>query len=514
MKTSTSPYSVLAHSLAVIAFGSLLGCATDIVPAPGESIDAYIRSLPYLPAEDPNLQQTGAGGANGEGDYSCTSENLSETRQYDKIVAYGANTESLWPGALVGGDSVYSGLFTQMVYDRNPVTFSVGMENLAGAKSATMTAPSLSSYRDNLTNILDSEITGATPANIYSEIEQVHSSEQLSLALGVDVQWGGVGSIAASFDFSREETKSRYLVRFTQSYYTVDVDQPRSPADVFAPSVSLDEVQEQIDATNPPLYVSSITYGRMVVFTFESDYSAEEMNAALEFAYSAGVEVSGSVSVSYQEMIESSKITAFILGGSGADAVQTIDSYEALMDFIQSGGDYSRESPGAPIAYKLANLKDNSSARMSFTTDYTVKDCVRVNQKLMVKLESIKVDNDGGDADNDLEVYGHIWADSAGSTAEDLMNLGSDYAVTIGEGETWPTTSAIGEQIINVVPQAGAVLSLHADVQEQDGFLNGDDSLGNLTLEAPFEAGWRRRIDMMLTGSDARVVLTFSLTPI
>jgi hypothetical protein len=514
--SSTKRYPVLATSLvttvATTALG-LLGCAADLSAPPAESIDEYIRALPYLPVEEPVVQQGGAGAAATEGDYSCSSENLSETRQYDRIVAYGANTESLWPGALVSGDSVYTGLFTQMVFDRRPVTFSVGMENLAGAKSATMDKPSLSSYRDHLTEILDTDIIGATAANIYSEIEQVHSSEQLSLALGVDVAWGGVGSISASFDFGREETKSRYLVRFTQSYYTVDVDQPRSPADVFAPYVTLDEVKEQIDASNPPLYVSSITYGRMVVFTFESDYSAEEMNAALEFAYSAGVEVSGSVSVSYKEMINSSKITAFILGGSAGDAVQTIDDYEALMAFIQNGGDYSRESPGAPIAYKLSNLKDNSSARMSFTTDYTVKDCVRVNQKLLLQLKNIKVENDGGDADNDLEIYGSVWGEAEG-IASSLLSLGSDYAVTIGEGETYPTASYFGEQIINVKPEPGSVVRLRANLEEEDGFLNGDDSLGDVGLDAPFESGWRRDVQMILTGSDARVVVTFGLTPI
>ncbi|MEZ4367723.1 MAG: thiol-activated cytolysin family protein [Kofleriaceae bacterium] len=495
--------------------GSIAACATDLdmVAAPGESIDDYIRALPYLPADPAQVEEGDRSAAAEEGDYSCTSQNLSETRQYDKIVAYGANSESLWPGALVGADSVYSGLFTQMVFDRNPMTFSVGMENLAGRKSAVMEAPSLSSYRDQLTNILDAEVIGSTPANIYSEIEQVHSSEQLSLALGVDVSWGGTGSISASFDWNQQDVRSRYLVRFTQSYYTVDVDQPRSPADVFAPSVGLDDVKEQIDEYNPPLYVSSITYGRMVVFTFESEYSSEEMNAALEFAYSAGVNVSGSVSVSYEEMISSSKITAFILGGSGAAAVQTIDSYEALMDFIRSGGDYSRESPGAPIAYKLANLKDNSSARMSFTTDYTVKDCVRVGQEVLVTLKNLTVESDGGDAGNDLEIYGDIWVESDEMSIP-LWSRGSDYAVTIAEGNTYPQAYNLAQDILRVRPQPGSAVSLHANLWDADGFLNPNDHLGNITLDAVFEAGWRRDVQLLLTGDSARVVVTFGLTPI
>ena len=56
------------------------------------------------------------------------------------------------------------------------------------------------------------------------------------------------------------------------------------------------------------------------------------------------------------------------------------------MDFIRSGGDYSKQSPGAPIAYKLSYLGTNKPARLSFTTDYQLKDCERVSQKIKATL--------------------------------------------------------------------------------------------------------------------------------
>src|ERR1043165_5740424 len=176
--------------------------------------------------------------------------------------------------------------------------------------------------------------------------------------------------------------------------------------------VTLEDVQAKMNAQRPPVYVSSVTYGRMVVFTFESQYSAQEMSAALDFAYSGGVDVKGDVSVTYKDIISQSKITAFILGGDAGSASQTIDSYDALINFIKSGGNYSRQSPGAPIAYKLSYLKDNSPARMSFTTDYTVRDCARVSQQVVVTLDSIICDqaSDGVFGDHTLEVYGQITA--------------------------------------------------------------------------------------------------------
>src|SRR6185503_13718403 len=99
-------------------------------------IDAYVRSLPYLPVEPPQVVPGAASAASRDGDYSCTTENLKETRQFDRIVAYAANSDALWPGALVSADSVVSGLFTQVVLPRSPATFSVSLENLAGSKQA------------------------------------------------------------------------------------------------------------------------------------------------------------------------------------------------------------------------------------------------------------------------------------------------------------------------------------------------------------------------------------------
>jgi thiol-activated cytolysin len=332
--------------------------------------------------------------------------------------------------------------------------------------------------------------------------------------MGASVSWiGSAASIAASFNFNRESVRSRFLVKYTQGYYTVDIDQPANPSALLSPTVDPEEVREKIPPTSPPLYVSSITYGRMVVFTFESDYSATEMGAALEFAYRGGVDVSGDVSVTYKDIVSSSKITAYILGGSGGDAAQSIDSYEALMEFIKSGGDYSRDSPGAPIAYTLSYLRDNAPARLSLTEEYSIRDCARVSQKVRVTLDSIRVDKAGGDND-DLELYGQAWA--IGKQPATLFDRDQPQFVQIREGETWPGDGGpINEVVVDVVPDAGRVVTVGARLTDHDGSIfDADDFLGEEVIRLAFETGWRRSVTVLLTGDDARVELNFSLEPI
>jgi hypothetical protein len=192
-------------------------------------------------------------------------------------------------------------------------------------------------------------------------------------------------------------------------------------------------------------------------------------------------------------------------------AAQSIDSYEALMNFIHTGGDYSRESPGAPIAYKLSYLKDNSPGRFSFTTDYTMQTCERVSQRVKVTLKQIRVEDDGGDG-GDLELYGTIWADSLQDGAT-MFNRNSDNYVGIDSGAAWPSGSFISEAIIPVSPQPGQSIQLGAYLVDYDSW-SYDDQIGNEVVEAPYELGWRRDVNVLLTGDSARVIVTFGLEPI
>lgn len=480
-------------------------------PSEAREIDAYIASLPYLPVELPSVTEGERSPDRREGDYTCSALSMRETRQYDRIVAYAANSDVMYPGAIIGADSAFSGLFTQVVFPRAPATISVSLENLAGTKHAVIQEPSLSSYREALSSIVEAEITGSTPANMYSEIEEVHTEHQLNMALGVQASWSlGIASLRSSFNWSSQEVRSRYIVRYMQGYYTVDLDAPGRPSALFAPTVRLADVQGKLDARRPPVYVSSVTYGRMVLFTFESQYSAEEMAAALEFAYSAGVDIRGDVSVTYKDILSSSRITAFILGGDAGTAAQTIDSYDALIAFIKTGGNYSRQSPGAPIAYKLSYLKDNSPARMSFSTDYEVKDCVRVSQRIRVTLQSIAVD-EAADAGDDLELYGRITAE--GANLATLFDKDSDSWVRIHEGTVFGAGSPIAEAVIDVSPSPGQAIRLHTRLSDEDA-TSGDDSVGDDVLINLFETGWRKDVTMTLTGAGSRVRVNFSLTPI
>ncbi|MBL4686043.1 MAG: thiol-activated cytolysin family protein [Nannocystaceae bacterium] len=478
-------------------------------------IDDYIIGLGTLDTAGNALVEGEASEPASNGDYMCSTTNLAETKQFDKIVAFASNSGTLFPGAIIAGESIADGTLTPKVFDRAPLTFSASLEGvLDGDVSATLDEPTLSAFREAMADILSAKVIGNTPANIAYDMSEVHSSEQLSLALGLDVSWMS-GNVSASMEFDQQNRNSRFLVNFTQAYYTVDIDPPGRPSDMLDTDVTLEDV-EDILLDEPPTYVSSVTYGRIVYFAVTSNFSSEELRAALEFGFSTGaVDVDGSVSLTHSEVLAESQITAFILGGDGNVAVEAIQGADGIATFLQSGGTYSKDSPGAAIGYKLAYLADNSPARFALTTDYDVQDCVRVTQKVQLTLRNMYVVSDGADPGGDLELYGTIRGWDEASNAYQLMDRDDDEYVTIGSGQTWPQNGNIASQIIPVVPQSGHSFSITINLREADGFPNPDDSFGDHTIVVDYAEGWRDdNFIFSLADGDQQVEVRLAFTPV
>lgn len=349
-------------------------------PDDAAEIDAYLLGLDPVIIDDaqpkheidcdPNIYDCPAPWV--EGDLTCTLVYYAETEQLDQFLAVQPDSPALWPGEIVSGAQMSSGFLSSIGLPRAPITFSISLENLDASPAATLDAPSLSAFRTARNAILAEGLHGATPAQLAYEIHTVESRSQLSILVGASVDWSGVVDLDALFDFDDGQFSNRFLFDFTQTYYTIDLDAPARPSDLFTPEVTLADVQLAAPAGDPPMYVQSVAYGRRVLFALESDASLETIVAAVDAALGGVVEIEGDVDA--QDTLNAAKITAAVLGGDGEAAVATILGVEELMTYITEGGNYSADSPGAPIAYKLAYL-DNGGVRLSLTAVYPETHC-------------------------------------------------------------------------------------------------------------------------------------------
>ena len=330
-----------------------------------------------------------------EGDEWCSYVHYNETAHAHDLIAFQPNSATLWPGNIVQGGDAKHGLLTPIGLPRAPMIFSVSLENLLGSPVGHMDTPSLSAFREQRNAILAAGTDGAVPAQMAYKMQRVHHESQVAVALGGSVNWFG-GSLSSLFEFGNVHTSTKMLVDFTQAYYTIDVDTPGMPSDLFTDDVTVNQLETFMQVENPPMYVQSITYGRRVIFSVESSYSEHEVRFAFDASLNAFL-VGGGVEIDtyYREVLEQSKISAIVIGGSGADAVKTVLGYEGLLDYIADGADYSKDSPGAPIAYKLAYL-DNSGVKLAHTSEYSERQCY--SNFMDVTGEVARLETPGGSA--------------------------------------------------------------------------------------------------------------------
>ena len=496
-----------------------------------QAIDDFVDSIDDLvlpgaqpkqevPCDDPSCPKDGM-----EGDQFCSYTHYSETVHYDKFVAFQPNSATLWPGVVVKGADAQEGLLTPIGVKLAPVTFSVSLENIANSPVGHMDEPSLSTFRDARNEILAGGVTGATAAALDFDIIDVHSESQIAVALGAGINWPGGPEIAGSFDFTSSDKKTKILVNFTQAYYTIDEDAPTTPKDFFDPSVTVEDLEPYCGAGNPPLYVQSITFGRRVLFSIESNESADSVKAALEASYKGAVDVNVKVSTEHKNTLASSSIKAFVLGGSGGEATGAVSGFEGLMTYLKNGGNYSKDSPGAPIAYKLAYL-DNTVTKLAFTTDYSERECNKVVGSVHAELTSIK-HVAGDDVGSNIEFYGYatlryptqkngVVACDQGGKVIDVWRLDEGAWISMNELSTWTPSAPIYTDIQNVAFGKGQAICLEAQIWDEDystSELSADDDFGHTKQMILYENGWDGAHTLHLTGGGTNSVdVTIDLT--
>ncbi|MDF0705768.1 MAG: thiol-activated cytolysin family protein [Bacteroidota bacterium] len=356
----------------------------------------------------------------------CYTKTYSGAPGFDEMFTLDPTTDVIYPGALLNGESITSGEYIGINASRAPITVSTSLSNISGSPSIVIEDPNqLSEVRAGINELLSREVTGATPAQVSLDITEVHSEQHMSVAIGANYR-GVTKKVSADLQFNGSSYKHTYVLKFIQRYFTLDLNSPgQDPSDLFT---DLPDINS-LGAANP-VYVSSVTYGRMVLYTVESNATMSEVKLAFDASVGS---TDGSIDAEYQQIMNSSNIKAMIIGGSGDGAVQAINGPDEVYNFISEGGNYSPDSPGAPLAYKLRFVKEGFPvARVILATEYQVRECDLAYPEYLVTIDRIT-----GTQPSDTEVYG---------TLRVKMRVGGVYLDANGngvdDGTTWSRDSS------------------------------------------------------------------------
>ncbi len=354
-------------------------------------------------------QEVSTGAAESSGDYMCTTKRYKAAAEYNEMLLLSPLSQKFYPGALIKGESISTGEYIPIVADRKPITISISLNNIEGSAFREVQNPNVATVRDAVNELINSKLTGKSQAHLSYSITNVYSEKQLSASIGANYSNATV-DLAGSFDFSNKKVESSLVIKFVQKYFSIDMNPIANPSDLF---IKLPDVGTFGSVL--PSYIASVNYGRMILFTATSSYSNSEMNAAFDAAFKSGVSSGGvKISAAHQEIINNSSIKAFVLGGSGTDAAGTINGIEGVKSYILNGGEFSKDSPAAPLSYLLNNVTDNAATNVVLATEYNVRQCnkVRTTFKMtMVNIDCSGVTNEGSTP----QMFGHVRLTKQGS---------------------------------------------------------------------------------------------------
>ena len=383
-RRATLAASVLAVTVVLAA------CGTASTP---DSVDAYVRALPSWASlsptqpendgvptsEPPATSQIDDGGTL----YTCTTKHYSISKNPGELVLATPDLDVMWPGALIEGASHLSGLgsLTPLVVDktrRGPISISIaggGVLGIPGGVSDTIDQPAPSTVRESINQLVVNAIqsnvaTGAGISNFTST--ESFSGTQAAISVGLSGRYLGA-KLDASLDYATSASQHTYTAYFIQRLFTVAMDPPQNPSDMFAPDVSAGELRQLgVGPSNLPLYVASVSYGRILMFSLKSTASKKQIEAALQFSYD-GVVAQGSAysEAELQQTLSQSEVKVVAIGGPNTGVENLIKDAD-LKSYFASSLEINQVEP---ISLVIKNLADKTVAKVVNTTEYDVREC-------------------------------------------------------------------------------------------------------------------------------------------
>ena len=261
----------------------------------------------------------------------------------------------------------------QISLDRSKGRISVDLPGMVGGDSYVDASPTASGMQEGVNTLLNRwyekyAAKNPAPARMQYASTSAYSMNQLKAKFGSDFEKVGA-NLKFDFDAVNKGEKQIEVVDFKQIYYTANFEAPKNPSDVFAPGVTVDQLKARgIDETTPPVYVSSVSYGRQMYVKFETTSKSTELKAAID-AVIKGVPIKPESE--WARVLKNTTVTVSIVGGNADGAARVVTgNVEDLKKLIQEGATFSTQNPAVPISYKTAFLKDNQVATIQSNTDY------------------------------------------------------------------------------------------------------------------------------------------------
>ena len=310
--------------------------------------------------------------------FICTRRTVSIEDGSDDFFLFDPNESVIYPGNLIQGKTIDDATPESIPLLRGGGVISYNVIDGNLNASQPVDTISLSAVR-TAQNVIIAGASGAVPASFNLSVESVQSRRELALKLGVKFETFTT-KLSGQFELNTNTESNYVVVKLTQRFYTMDVDEPTSADAFFDPSVTPEELGQFIQPDNPAAYISSVTYGRVFYMLFESTSSTSEMMSKLNLGYSTlGGSASGSVDYSAFNSLQELKLQVIAYGGNAEETLEAVGNFatsQSIGDFVAGLGQSGDIGTALPLSYVLKSVKGRSDiVGTNLSTEFDVVDC-------------------------------------------------------------------------------------------------------------------------------------------
>ncbi|WON97146.1 thiol-activated cytolysin family protein [Sphingobacterium sp. UGAL515B_05] len=289
---------------------------------------------------------------------------------------------NIYPGAILRGQSI-EGIFSPQMLtgisnNIRPITISTSMP-VSGSAVARTSLPRPTSqaalYNAALTDLENTNPGEVGAASLIVEMDTFRVYEELKTIYGFNK---GLDAFLINTNTTQQgenhliASTSAIKIKFFQHNFTIDMDVPQNNTQLFDPT-GLD--MQAITGGVTPVYVKSVTYGRMGIMVIESSYSSTKLYNAVYKQLGILKNLIGigtSLTNEEKNIINSATIKVKYTGiGTDTSPAVAVAGLNGFIQVLSANTTYSKASPGVPIAFQLAYLNSgNGLVEAPFQINY------------------------------------------------------------------------------------------------------------------------------------------------
>lgn len=279
--------------------------------------------------------------------------------------------KTIYPGAIIEGESIASQAFTTMPYaSRLPINCHLNYDG-RNLSSAVLNYPNDGSLSTKEVKRMAKLCASALDADCDYEFQKVYSLEDLALSTGMGAARDKVSYAMTAYNWN--PNKSYTLIKVRQKFFSANIDSPLLPIDFFA--VDQKTASPALLKSVTPYYVSSVDYGRMAYFVVCSDLTSEEIIKDFVSCRPYDKKNRGSAGMRANPDITAkwARNGTTVRSITVSEKVYSISDLDGMFNWIKLGTSLALDIDNmVPISFALRNLLDNSYALLSRSQNLVV----------------------------------------------------------------------------------------------------------------------------------------------